>query len=124
MYCETIRSTPQWKSEGTVGPRHDCVFLDNGSDEPGAKGLDVARVQLLFSFETEEQVYPCALVQHFRKTYTNPDPDNGMWVIEPEYNANGSRLTSVVHVDLIVRATTPPTYFSWIFCPNLNSPSH
>lgn len=104
MYCETIRSTPRWKSEGSVGPRRNCIFLNNGSDEPGAKGLDVARVHLFFSFETEEEVYPCALVQNFHKMYTDPDPDNGMWVVEPEYVANGSRLMSVIHVDSIVRA--------------------
>ena len=104
MYCETIRSAPRWKSGGTTGPRRDCVFLNNGSDEPGVKGLEIARVCLFFSFEAEEQVYPCALVHHFHKTYTDPDPDNGMWVVEPEYVADKSRSMSVIHVDSIVRA--------------------
>ena len=104
MYCETICSAPRWKSGGTVGPRRDCAFLNNGSDELGMKGLEIARVHLLFSFETEEQVYPCALVHNFQKTYTDPDPDNGMWVVEPGYATDGSRLMSVVHLDSIVRA--------------------
>jgi hypothetical protein len=67
-------------------------------------GLEIARVFAFFSFEAEEQVYPCALVHNFCKTYTGPDPDNGMWVVEPEYVADGSRSMSVVHIDSIVRA--------------------
>jgi len=66
--------------------------------------LEIARVHLLFSFEAEEQVYPCALVHDFCKTYSEPDPDNGMWIVEPEYTIDGSRSMSVVHVDSIVRA--------------------
>jgi len=68
------------------------------------RGLEVARVHLLFSFEAEGQVYPCALVHNFRKAYTDPDPDNGMWIVEPERTADGSRLMSVVHLDSMVRA--------------------
>jgi len=32
----------------------------------------------------------------------DPDPDNSMWVIEPEYVADRSRFMSTVHVDTIV----------------------
>ena len=104
MYRETIRSTPRWRSGGVVSPRRDCIFLDNGSDEPGVRGADVARVHLFFSFATEERVYPCALVHNFHLTFTDPDPDNGLWVVEPTYDESGSRHMSVVHVDSIVRA--------------------
>ena len=104
MYRETIRSVPQLKSGGVTAPRRDCVLLNNGSDEPGMKGLEVARVHLMFSFEAEEQVYSCALVHNFRKTYADPDPDNGMWIVKPEYAGDGSRSMSVIHVDSIVRA--------------------
>ena len=103
MYRETIRSTPRWRSGGSVSPRRDCVFLDNGSDEPGVRGSDVAQVLLFFSFATEEQVYPCALVHNFHLMFTDPDPDNGLWVVEPSYDENGSQHMSVVHVDSIVR---------------------
>jgi len=102
MYREMIRCIPRLKSGGTANPRRDCVFLDNGLEEPGVKGLEIARVHLLFSFETEEQVYPCALVHNFHKTCSDPDPDNGMWIVEPECARDGSRLMSVVHVDSIV----------------------
>ena len=120
MYCETIRSAPRWKSGDTVGPRRDCIFLDNGSDEPGVKGLEVARVHLFFSFEAEEHVYPCALVHNFHKTFMDPDPDNGMWVVEPEYAMDGSRSMSVVHVDSIVRAAhLLPIFGTSTFPPQL-----
>ena len=90
MYGETIHSAPRWKSGGTVGPHQDCILLDNGSDEPGVKGLEITRAHLFFLFKEEEKVYPCALIHNFWKMYTDPDPDNGMWVIEPEFTADGS----------------------------------
>ena len=104
MYSETIRSAPRWKSGGATGPRRDCIFIDSDSDEPGMKGLEIARVFLFFSFEVDKRVYPCALVRNFQKTYAGPDPDNGMWVVQPEHATDGSRSMSVVHVDAIVRA--------------------
>ena len=104
MYRETIRSAPRWKSGDTVTSRYDCIFVDNGSDEPGVKGLDVARVHRFLSFETGGQVYPCALIHNFNRTFLEPDPDNSMWIVELEYNVDGSQLMSIVHVDSIVRA--------------------
>ena len=47
---------------------------------------------------------PCALVHNFHLTFTDPDPDNSMWVVEPTYGENGSRFMSVVHVDPIIHA--------------------
>ena len=67
------------------------------------KGLEIARVCLFFSFEAEEQVYPCALIHHVHKMHTDPDPDNGMWVVEPKYITD-KQLMSVIHVDSIVHA--------------------
>ena len=104
MYRETIHSTLKRKSGGTITPHHNCIFTDNGSDEPGVKGLDVAWVYLFFSFEIEGKSYPCALIHNFHRTFTEPDPDNGLWVVEPEYNQNRSHFMSVVHADSIVQA--------------------
>ncbi|KAG1842603.1 hypothetical protein F4604DRAFT_1884713 [Suillus subluteus] len=57
------------------GPaRHDCVFIEHDSTLPGFQGLYVAQ--------------PC--------------PNTGMWMVEPEFDANGQRLTSVVHLDTIL----------------------
>ncbi|KAF9783363.1 hypothetical protein BJ322DRAFT_1212129 [Thelephora terrestris] len=104
LYREMIRSTPKWKTSGIIAPRRDCVLLHTGSDMPGARGFEVARVHLFFSFALEEEVFKCALIHEFCKSFDDPDPDNGMWVFEPDYNRDGFRLMSVIHIDSIVRA--------------------
>lgn len=104
LYRETIRSTPMWKTSGITAPRRDCILLETGSGVAGVRGLDVARVHLFFSFVLEEEEFQCALVHEFCKSFTDPDPDNGLWVFEPDYNNDGYRIMSVVHVDSIVRA--------------------
>ena len=68
------------------------------------RGLDVARVHLFFSFELADETYSCVLVHHFCKSFDDPDPDNGMWIVEPDLDGNRYRVMSIVHVDSIVRA--------------------
>ncbi|KAF9790878.1 hypothetical protein BJ322DRAFT_998750, partial [Thelephora terrestris] len=104
LYREMIRSTPKWKTSGIIAPRRDCVLLHTGSDMPGARGFEVARVHLFFSFALEEEVFECALVHEFCKSFDDPDPNNCMWVFEPDYDRDGFRLMSVIHIDSIVRA--------------------
>lgn len=104
LYCEMIRSTSKWRTSGITAPRQDCVLLNTGSDAVGARGLDVARVHLFFSFVMGEETFECALIHEFCKTYLDPDPDTGMWVIEPDYNGDRYRIMSVVHVNSIIRA--------------------
>ena len=65
--------------------------------------MDVARVHL-FSFELGDKLLSCALVHNFSKSFNEPDPDNGMWVIESDIDNHGYRVMSVVHIDSIVRA--------------------
>ena len=67
-------------------------------------GLEVARVRLFFLFALGEETFECALVHEFCKTFTDPDPDNGLWVFEPDYDGDGDRIMSVVHINSIVRA--------------------
>lgn len=67
-------------------------------------GLDVSRVHLLFSFEVGDETFSCTLVHNFCKSFDEPDPDNGMWIVEPDLDHNKYRVMSVVHVDAIVRA--------------------
>ena len=45
-----------------------------------------------------------ALIHHFCKSFNDPDPDNGMWIIEPDFDSSKYRIMSVVHVDSIVHA--------------------
>ena len=68
------------------------------------RGLDVARVHLFFSFALREEIFECALIHEFCKSFTDPDPDNNLWVFEPDYDNNGYRVMSVVHVDSVIHA--------------------
>ncbi|KIM37143.1 hypothetical protein M413DRAFT_31087 [Hebeloma cylindrosporum] len=47
MCCERIRSCPSWRKKA---PRRDCAFVVEDEDKPGMRGMNVARVQLFFSF--------------------------------------------------------------------------
>ena len=79
-------------------------MLNTGSDAPGMRGLDVARVHLFFSFELGDDVFSCALIHQFCRSFDDPDPDNGMWIVQPDNDNDKHRVMSVVHVDSIVRA--------------------
>jgi hypothetical protein len=104
LYRESIRCTPCWQTGGITGRRRDCIILNTGSDVPGMRGLDIARVHLFFSFKVEDELFPCALVHNFFKSFDDPDPDTGMWIVEPDLDREGYRVMSVVHLDSVVRA--------------------
>ncbi|KAF9778677.1 hypothetical protein BJ322DRAFT_1024970 [Thelephora terrestris] len=87
-YRETIRSTLRWQT----------------SDTTGVRGLEVARVHFLFLFMLKEELFECALVHEYCKSFTDSDPDNGLWIFEPDYSDGGFIIMSVVHLDSIVRA--------------------
>lgn len=104
MYHETMRATPSWNRGEIPGPRYDCIFVSNGlSTELGMGGLLVARVLLFFSFTIAEELHQCALVHWFSTFGNQPDADNGMWVVTPDY-FGADRNVSIIHVDSIVRA--------------------
>ena len=93
MYHETIRATPSWNRGEIPGPRYDCVLISNGlGSEPGLNGLLVARVLLFFSFIIDGELHQCALVHWFSTFGHQPDPDNGMWVVTPDYFGRGKYL--------------------------------
>ncbi|KAF8901482.1 hypothetical protein CPB84DRAFT_1846772 [Gymnopilus junonius] len=77
MHHERIRAVRTWYG----GPaRYDCIFVGNmDSDEPGFRGLNVARVRVFFSVQHECKVYPCALVHWFSHVGNAPDPVTGLW---------------------------------------------
>jgi hypothetical protein len=104
LYRETIRCTPRWQTGDIIARRRDCVVLNTGSDAPGMRGLEIARVHLFFSFEVEDELFSCALIHEFCKSFDDPDPDNGMWIVEPDIGHHKSRVMSVIHVDSIIRA--------------------
>ncbi|KAJ7736006.1 hypothetical protein B0H14DRAFT_2994134 [Mycena olivaceomarginata] len=99
MRRERIRSTPSWRKHGA---RRDCAFVVERQDAKGFRGMSVVRVRLFFSFTHDGIDYPCALVEWFKKVGRSPDTETGMWVVEPEMKGK-SRLTSIVHLDTILR---------------------
>lgn len=77
------------------------------------KGLHVAQVLLLFSFNMADSTqghrrtvtYSCALVHYFTTVGDKPDPLTGLWVVEREYHDESKLqpVLGVIHVDCIVR---------------------
>ena len=102
LYHETIWCTPQWQMGDIIAHQQDCIILNTRSDAPGMRGLDVARIHLFFSFEVGGEFFSCALVHHFCRSFNDPNPDNSMWVVEPNFNCNGYRIMSVIHLDSVV----------------------
>ena len=105
MYHETIRATPTWNRGEISGPRYDCIFVSNDSGAEGSSMSDllVARVLLFFSFTFNKEEHRCALVHWYSIFGDQPDPDNGMWMVTPDY-FGGARNLSVIHIDSIFRA--------------------
>jgi hypothetical protein len=104
MYHETIRATPSWNRGEIPGPRYDCIFVSNGESlESNMSGLLVARTLRFFSFVINGELHQCALVHWFSIFGDRPDPDNGMWVVTPDYFGSAPSL-SVIHIDSIFRA--------------------
>jgi hypothetical protein len=101
MRREHIRATPSWRQ----GPaRYDCAFVNSGPEIDGMHGLSIVRILLFFSFVFNDKTYPCALVRWFSCIAEERDEDTGMWMVQPEVEANGSPSISVLHIDRIFRA--------------------
>jgi hypothetical protein len=118
MRSEHIRAAPSWRNGP---PRYDCVFINTDAASEGLRGLEVARVRLFFSFKFRSTIYPCALVHWMSRIGDEPNEDTGMWVVEPDFNADGSRFVSVIHLDAIFRAAhLIPVYGTGFVSKNLS----
>ena len=98
MYRECIHSTPVGHSEYL---RYDTVFIETDRDLPGMEGLVVGCVFLFFSFTFQDVHYPCALIHWYSSVGLEPDEETGLWVVKPDFEANGSRSLAVVHLESI-----------------------
>jgi len=114
MHRESIRSTPCWRKSA---PRYDTVFVERDSTLAGIRGLDVVRVLGLFSFVWLGEYYPCALVRWFIHVADEPDELTGMWVVQPDDNADGSPAVGVIHLDSVLRAAHLLPVFADTFAP-------
>jgi len=100
MRREYIRATPSWMNGS---PRYDCIFISTNPDMEGMRGLDVARVLAFFSFFFQGEEYQCALIHWFSCIDSEANQDTGMWLVEPEFNADEPHI-AIVHIDTILRA--------------------
>ncbi|KAF8265260.1 hypothetical protein EI94DRAFT_1736260, partial [Lactarius quietus] len=64
--------------------------------------LNIMQLLVLFSFIWMGVLYPCALVQWFTYIADKPDEAMGLWVVQPDYNADGSPAIGVIHLDLVL----------------------
>jgi hypothetical protein len=67
------------------------------------RGLVVGRVLLFFSFTFSNKEHQCALVHWLVPVGDAPDPDTGMWVVEPELDQRQPSL-AIVPIDTMARA--------------------
>ena len=104
LYHETIWSTPRWQTSGIATHQRDCVVLNTTPEELGLRGLDIAQVYLFFSFEVGGEYHSCALIHHFCKSFDDPDPDNGMWIVKSDFDPDGYQIMSIIHDDSTVHA--------------------
>ena len=90
MHHETIQATPSWNQGEIPRSRYNCVFISNGENlESNISGLLVAQILLLFSFMINEELDQCALIHWFSIFGDQPDPNNGMWIVTPDYFVSG-----------------------------------
>jgi hypothetical protein len=101
MRREHIRAMPSWRKGSS---RYDCVFLNRDAELPGMQGMDVVRVLLFFSFDFKGTTYPSALVRWFKVVGDSPDEDTGMWIVQPEIDADGFPVISIIHLECVIRA--------------------
>jgi len=98
MHHEHIHTAKSWRN----GPGHyDMIFVNTDSSMEGMQGLDVAHVQLFFSFSHDSIEYPCVLVHQFSCVGDSPDDPTGMWIVQPDGDES---LPSIIHLDTVVCA--------------------
>lgn len=101
MRREHVRATSSWRG----GPaRYDCILISTDPNTEGARGFEVARVFLFFSFQHRSKTYSCALIQWFSFIGEEPDEDTGLWKVEPDTDDEDFPCLAIVHLDAIYRA--------------------
>lgn len=101
MCREHIRAAPSWRRGP---PCCNTVFINTASEDL-INGMEVGRVLCFFSFYHSKEIFPCALIHWFKLIGNKPDPDTGMWMVQPSFHEDGSRELSVIHLDTIIRAS-------------------
>jgi hypothetical protein len=89
---------PSWRNGA---PCYDCIFVNADPASKGLRGLEVAHICLFFSFKFRSTTYPCALVHWMSHIGDELNEETGMWVVEPDFNADGLQFVLVIHLDTI-----------------------
>ena len=113
MRRERIRSCPVWRGKA---PRRDCAFVVEDEEKPGMRGMNVARIQMFFSFLHNGKHFPCALVEWFSTIGRTRDHETGMWKVRPDIR-QGQRLRSVIHLNSILHGAHLLLNFGHNFLP-------
>jgi hypothetical protein len=100
MFRERIRAVDSWRRGP---PRHDCVFVQHNPNEPGFRGLFVARLKHFFSIRHNKTHFPCALVTWYSTIGNTACADTGMWRIKPDFDNTGDLSMSIIPLDSMVR---------------------
>lgn len=104
MRREYLRSHPSWY--GTHRARRDTVFVVTDEDQPGMKGMLIARILLFFRYydDSLQETIPRALVNWFIPVADGAegaDAVSRLWVVQPE-RISGQR---PVHLEAIARGS-------------------
>ncbi|KAF8265418.1 hypothetical protein EI94DRAFT_1735866 [Lactarius quietus] len=83
-------------------PFDSCILAPSGLQGMHQECLNIMQLLVLFSFIWMGVLYPCALVQWFTYIADKPDEAMGLWVVQPDYNADGSPAIGVIHLDLVL----------------------
>ncbi|KAK7676622.1 hypothetical protein QCA50_020436 [Cerrena zonata] len=98
---ELIRSTASWLKGSDA--RYDTVLINIDPTITGMRSMLVARVKAFLMLSHDNVAMPCALVQWFETVGDQPNEVTGIWAVRPEMFED-QQVTSVVHLDTIVRA--------------------
>ncbi|KAF8261519.1 hypothetical protein EI94DRAFT_1745858, partial [Lactarius quietus] len=107
-----LAQCPPFDSRISVYHTMTAIFY-SPSDPSGLRGmhqecirsnpcLDIVQLLVLFSFVWMGVLYPCALVRWFTYIADEPDEAMGLWVVQPDYNADGSPAIGVIHLDSVL----------------------
>src|SRR6266567_5967191 len=99
MRHECIWLTHWWRN---CRLRRDCALVVEDDTKPGMKGLTPVHVILFFSFVHQRKIYPCALVEWFKKYGSHLDKEIGMWKVRPHFMGH-CRLMTVICLDSVLQ---------------------
>ncbi|KAG1733920.1 uncharacterized protein EDB91DRAFT_1238517 [Suillus paluster] len=99
MYDIPLAACPRY--EGKISVFNSRVLKILRTKNPRAR---CCKGSGIFSFNYAGTVYPCAVVCWFNVIGGSPDPETGMWVVCPAYNANRAPTHTIIHADTIYRA--------------------